>query len=90
MDSCTIESVVNLYGLIASYLWLTVVILLRIIRPKIRDDNYIIYGSRNNEISARTLLGFIIYLLLPVILIIVAIFTWDKVSFLKINMDERQ
>ncbi|KAE9552037.1 hypothetical protein FO519_004762 [Halicephalobus sp. NKZ332] len=56
--------------------WIFLLVLIKIIKPKIRDDNYFVYGSRGNEASARMVLGILIYFFVPLGLVLMATFVW--------------
>uniref|UniRef100_A0A914XU93 Uncharacterized protein n=1 Tax=Panagrolaimus superbus TaxID=310955 RepID=A0A914XU93_9BILA len=76
LDPCALEAILSTFALIATNFWLCTLLLLRIFRPKIRNDNYFIYGSRGNEMNARAALAIFAYLVLPITLFISTLFLW--------------
>uniref|UniRef100_A0AC34FH24 FZ domain-containing protein n=1 Tax=Panagrolaimus sp. ES5 TaxID=591445 RepID=A0AC34FH24_9BILA len=76
LDPCALEAILSTFALIATNFWIFTLLLLRIFRPKIRNDNYFIYGSRGNEMSARIALAIFAYIVLPIALCICTLIFW--------------
>lgn len=80
LDPCALEAIFSTFALIVANFWLCALLLLRIFRPKIRNDNYFIYGSRGNEMSARIFLAVIGYLIIPGAVFVIMFSLWNNVS----------
>uniref|UniRef100_A0A7E4VE97 G_PROTEIN_RECEP_F2_4 domain-containing protein n=1 Tax=Panagrellus redivivus TaxID=6233 RepID=A0A7E4VE97_PANRE len=78
LDSCALETLFLTCSIISGYLWIFSIFMLRILRPRIRNDNYFTFGQRGNEYSARLWLAGIVYLTPVAIVGVVAVLFWNE------------
>uniref|UniRef100_A0A7E4WCU4 G_PROTEIN_RECEP_F2_4 domain-containing protein n=1 Tax=Panagrellus redivivus TaxID=6233 RepID=A0A7E4WCU4_PANRE len=78
LNSCALETLVLTCTAISGYLWIFSIFLLRILRPRIRNNNSFTFGQRGNDHSARLWLAGGVYLIPVAIVGLAAVIFWNE------------